>query len=229
MNLICSENISLCDCEDKREVMEKDNEAVVLDMNIKIADAVKPRVGADVNDAVTLDEIKDMKNVFDMYNKRRVGDLYGVESNISELGTTDASYRHKMVNELEDLEDCETEVLKYLPIPARVTFVSFVRNLNVRPKLCVFSNRPDMVARVFRAKVEDVKKLLFKRIFSERSFYEQHGMSYNLSGPFTSQLSEIVKRTHRYPKSIKEARGYPTEQVIGELNERTLRSKTKQA
>ncbi|GJS45300.1 hypothetical protein Tco_0595421 [Tanacetum coccineum] len=90
MNLICSENISLCDCEDKREVMEKDNEAVVLDMNIKIADAVKPRVGADVNDAVTLDEIKDMKNVFDIYNKRRVGDLYGVESNISELGTTDA-------------------------------------------------------------------------------------------------------------------------------------------
>ncbi|GJS08363.1 retrovirus-related pol polyprotein from transposon TNT 1-94 [Tanacetum coccineum] len=133
-----------------------------------------------------------------------------------------------------------------------------------------------------------------------RSFYEQHGMSYNLSGPFTSQLSEIVERTHRklrktscamldeqsipqkfwchaldtttyifnkslfepksspsvederingpilqdlnessllqvnvsdegYPKSIKEARGYPTEQVIGELNERTLRSKTKQA
>ncbi|GJW07649.1 hypothetical protein Tco_1570072 [Tanacetum coccineum] len=32
-----------------------------------------------------------------------------------------------------------------------------------------------------------------------------------------------------YPKSIKEARGNPIEQVIGELNERTLRSKTKQA
>ncbi|GKD81101.1 hypothetical protein Tco_1347940, partial [Tanacetum coccineum] len=155
MNLICSENISLCDCEDKREVMEKDNEAVVLDMNIKIADAVKPKVDADVNDAVKLDEIKDMNNVSDMYNKRHVGDLYGVESNISELGTSDASvpyddyssmyrlydlnvvvsdlcirinflrYRRKMVNELEDLEDCETEVLKYLPIPARVTFVSF--------------------------------------------------------------------------------------------------------
>ncbi|GJU37222.1 hypothetical protein Tco_1185576 [Tanacetum coccineum] len=32
-----------------------------------------------------------------------------------------------------------------------------------------------------------------------------------------------------YPKSVKEARGHPIEQVICELNERTLRSKTKQA
>ncbi|GJV64131.1 hypothetical protein Tco_1474959 [Tanacetum coccineum] len=32
-----------------------------------------------------------------------------------------------------------------------------------------------------------------------------------------------------YPKSLKEARGHPIEQVIGELNERTLRSKTQQA
>ncbi|GKB19761.1 hypothetical protein Tco_0853684 [Tanacetum coccineum] len=32
-----------------------------------------------------------------------------------------------------------------------------------------------------------------------------------------------------YPKSVKEARGHPIEQLIGELNERTLRSKTKQA
>nr|GEW85333.1 hypothetical protein [Tanacetum cinerariifolium] len=32
-----------------------------------------------------------------------------------------------------------------------------------------------------------------------------------------------------YPKSLKEARGHPIEQVIGELNERTLMSKTKQA
>nr|GEV82379.1 hypothetical protein [Tanacetum cinerariifolium] len=32
-----------------------------------------------------------------------------------------------------------------------------------------------------------------------------------------------------YPKSLNEARGHPIEQAIGELNERTLRSKTKQA
>ncbi|GJS58616.1 hypothetical protein Tco_0653400 [Tanacetum coccineum] len=32
-----------------------------------------------------------------------------------------------------------------------------------------------------------------------------------------------------YLKSLKEARGHPIEQVIGELNERTLESKTKQA
>ncbi|GKA56108.1 hypothetical protein Tco_0755180 [Tanacetum coccineum] len=32
-----------------------------------------------------------------------------------------------------------------------------------------------------------------------------------------------------YPKSLKEARGHPIEQVIGELNKRTPRSKTKQA
>ncbi|GJZ51827.1 retrovirus-related pol polyprotein from transposon TNT 1-94 [Tanacetum coccineum] len=127
------------------------------------------------------------------------------------------------------------------------------------------------------------------------SFCEQHGMSYNLSGLFSSQ--SIVERTHRklrkmsrdskayivlnketmrieeslnvtfdeslpepkssssveddridepivqdlngspslqvnvsdkgYPKSLKEARDHPIEQVIGKLNERTLRSKTK--
>ncbi|GJW32635.1 retrovirus-related pol polyprotein from transposon TNT 1-94 [Tanacetum coccineum] len=127
------------------------------------------------------------------------------------------------------------------------------------------------------------------------SFCEQHGISYNLSGLFTSQSNKIVERTHRYsqtskayivlnkeimrieeslnvtfdeslperkssssveydridepivqdlngspslqfsisdegyPKSLKEARGHPIEQVIGELNERTLSSKTKQA
>ncbi|GJQ89832.1 hypothetical protein Tco_0000971 [Tanacetum coccineum] len=35
------------------------------------------------------------------------------------------SYGGKIVNELEDLENSEYEVLKYLPSPARVTFVSF--------------------------------------------------------------------------------------------------------
>ncbi|GJU71084.1 retrovirus-related pol polyprotein from transposon TNT 1-94 [Tanacetum coccineum] len=107
--------------------------------------------------------------------------------------------------------------------------------------------------------------------FQFGSFCEQHGMSYNLSGPFTSQSSKIVERTYRklrnsfpepksspsveddridepivqdlngssslqvnvsdegYPKSLKEARGHQIEQVIGELNERTLRSTTKQA
>ncbi|GKD98402.1 hypothetical protein Tco_1382299, partial [Tanacetum coccineum] len=32
-----------------------------------------------------------------------------------------------------------------------------------------------------------------------------------------------------YPKSLKEAKGHPIEQVIGELNKRILRSKTNQA
>ncbi|GJT89524.1 hypothetical protein Tco_1078369 [Tanacetum coccineum] len=32
-----------------------------------------------------------------------------------------------------------------------------------------------------------------------------------------------------YPKSLKKARDHPIEQIIGELNERTFRSKTKQA
>ncbi|GJX84516.1 RNA-directed DNA polymerase, eukaryota [Tanacetum coccineum] len=84
MKLKCSKHISLCDSEDKQEVMEEDKEAAVLDVNfIKIADTVKPEVDADVNDVLWW----------------------------------------KMVNELED---CESEVLKYLPSPARVTFVSFV-------------------------------------------------------------------------------------------------------
>nr|GEV31104.1 integrase, catalytic region, zinc finger, CCHC-type, peptidase aspartic, catalytic [Tanacetum cinerariifolium] len=58
--------------------------------------------------------------------------------------------------------------------------------------------------------------------FQFGSFCKQHGMSYNLSGSFTSQSSEIVERKHRYPKNLKEGRGHPVEQVIGELNERTL-------
>nr|GEW34917.1 replication protein A 70 kDa DNA-binding subunit D [Tanacetum cinerariifolium] len=76
--------------KDKREVMEEDKEAVVLDVNfVKIVDMVKPEVDVDVNNAVQLDEIKDMNNVSDIYNKRCVGDIYGVESSISELGTID--------------------------------------------------------------------------------------------------------------------------------------------
>ncbi|GJX65109.1 replication protein A 70 kDa DNA-binding subunit D [Tanacetum coccineum] len=56
MKLKCSKHISLCDSEDKREVMEEDKEAVVLDVNfVKIADTVKPEVDADVNDVVQLD------------------------------------------------------------------------------------------------------------------------------------------------------------------------------
>ncbi|GJZ79275.1 retrovirus-related pol polyprotein from transposon TNT 1-94 [Tanacetum coccineum] len=37
------------------------------------------------------------------------------------------------------------------------------------------------------------------------SFYEQRGMSYNLSGPFTSQLNEIVERTHRKLRKMSRA------------------------
>ncbi|GJZ32652.1 hypothetical protein Tco_0578088, partial [Tanacetum coccineum] len=66
-----------------------------------------------------------LHNVSDIYNKRRVGDRYVVESSISELGTADyadidvhyiPSYGGKMVNELED---SESVVLKYLPSPAK--------------------------------------------------------------------------------------------------------------
>ncbi|GJZ32655.1 replication protein A 70 kDa DNA-binding subunit D [Tanacetum coccineum] len=56
MKLKCSKHISLCDSEDKREVMEEDKEVVVLDVNfVKIVDTVKPEVDADVNDVVQLD------------------------------------------------------------------------------------------------------------------------------------------------------------------------------
>ncbi|GJS58564.1 reverse transcriptase domain-containing protein [Tanacetum coccineum] len=44
------------------------------------------------------------------------------------------------------------------------------------------------------------------------SFCEQHGMSYNLLGPFTSQSSEIVERTHR--KLRKMSRAMLAEQSI---------------
>ncbi|GJV70897.1 retrovirus-related pol polyprotein from transposon TNT 1-94 [Tanacetum coccineum] len=44
------------------------------------------------------------------------------------------------------------------------------------------------------------------------SFCEQHGMSYNLLGPFASQSNEIVERTHR--KLIKMSRAMLDEQSI---------------
>nr|GEU47012.1 hypothetical protein [Tanacetum cinerariifolium] len=59
------------------------------------------------------------------------------------------------------------------------------------------------------------------------SFCEQHGMLYNLLGLITSQSINVLDEV--YPKSLKEARGRPIKQVIGELNERTPRSKSKQA
>ncbi|GKA25208.1 hypothetical protein Tco_0711317 [Tanacetum coccineum] len=99
--------------------MEEDKEVVLL---LQIAD----------NDAVKLDEIKDMNNVCDIYNKRHVGDIDGVESNISELGTTDVSVPYD-VNELEDLEDSESEVLKYLPCLASVTFMKQSRESSSIP------------------------------------------------------------------------------------------------
>lgn len=36
-------------------------------------------------------------------------------------------------------------------------------------------------------------------------FCEQHGISYNLSGPFTSQSHEIVERTHRKLRKMSHA------------------------
>ncbi|GKD53105.1 retrovirus-related pol polyprotein from transposon TNT 1-94 [Tanacetum coccineum] len=50
-----------------------------------------------------------------------------------------------------------------------------------------------------------------------------------IQNPVRSSLLEANALEPGYPKSLKEARGNPIEQVIGELNERTLRSKTKQA
>ncbi|GKB46891.1 hypothetical protein Tco_0897644 [Tanacetum coccineum] len=44
-----------------------------------------------------------------------------------------------------------------------------------------------------------------------------------------SPLLQVNVLDEGYPKSLKEARGHPIEQVIGKLNERTLRSKSKQA
>nr|GFC43750.1 hypothetical protein [Tanacetum cinerariifolium] len=37
-----------------------------------------------------------------------------------------------------------------------------------------------------------------------------------------SSLLQVNVSDERYPKCVKESRGYPIEQVIGELNERTL-------
>ncbi|GKF96706.1 hypothetical protein Tco_0292527, partial [Tanacetum coccineum] len=55
-----------------------------------------------------------------------------------------------------------------------------------------------------------------------------------IDGPIVQDLSGLLSlqvnvSDEGYPKSLKEARGHPIKQVISELNERTLRSKTKQA
>ncbi|GJV76860.1 hypothetical protein Tco_1508444 [Tanacetum coccineum] len=47
--------------------------------------------------------------------------------------------------------------------------------------------------------------------------------------PVRSPSLEVNASEPGHPKCLKEARGHPIEQVIGELNERTLSSKTKQA
>nr|GEV31409.1 hypothetical protein [Tanacetum cinerariifolium] len=97
--------------------------------------------------------------------------------------------------------------------------------------------------------VRNLSKLSFERHFC-------HKFGLGSQGPFTSLSSEIVEITHLedhrinvyvvqdingspslqvnvldegYPKSVKEARCHPIEQVISEFNERTLLSKTKQA
>ncbi|GJT16301.1 retrotransposon protein [Tanacetum coccineum] len=50
-----------------------------------------------------------------------------------------------------------------------------------------------------------------------------------VQNPVRSPSLEVNVSELGCPKSLKEAIGHPIEQVIGELNERTLRSKTKQA
>ncbi|GJX15496.1 putative reverse transcriptase domain-containing protein [Tanacetum coccineum] len=50
-----------------------------------------------------------------------------------------------------------------------------------------------------------------------------------VQNPIRSPSLEANASESGYPKSLKEAKGYPIKQVTGELNERTLRSKTKQA
>ncbi|GJV85880.1 hypothetical protein Tco_1525778 [Tanacetum coccineum] len=50
-----------------------------------------------------------------------------------------------------------------------------------------------------------------------------------VQNPVRSPSIEANSSNLGYPKSLKEARGHPMEQVIGDLNERPLRSKTKQA
>ncbi|GJY42609.1 hypothetical protein Tco_0430822 [Tanacetum coccineum] len=50
-----------------------------------------------------------------------------------------------------------------------------------------------------------------------------------VQNPVRSPSLEANASEPGYPKSVKEARGHQIEQVIGELNGRTLRSKTKQA
>ncbi|GJW12432.1 retrovirus-related pol polyprotein from transposon TNT 1-94 [Tanacetum coccineum] len=59
-----------------------------------------------------------------------------------------------------------------------------------------------------------------------RSFCEQHGMSYNLSGPFTSEPDEIVERTHRKLRKMSRvmlAEILSTSKVYIMLNKETMR------
>ncbi|GJS24209.1 retrovirus-related pol polyprotein from transposon TNT 1-94 [Tanacetum coccineum] len=56
-----------------------------------------------------------------------------------------------------------------------------------------------------------------------RSFCEQHGMSYNLLGPFTSEPNEIVERTHRKLRNMSSVMILSTSKVYIMLNKETMR------
>ncbi|GKD81933.1 retrovirus-related pol polyprotein from transposon TNT 1-94 [Tanacetum coccineum] len=192
--------------------------------------------------------------------------------------------------------------LLHLDLVGRSPIQSYRENFYT---LMIVDDHSNYTWAVFVKSKDDVLENEFDK-FQFGSFCEQHGMSYNLSGPFTSQSNEIVEKTHRklkkmsramldkqsipqkfwchaldmgtyifnrvyirkfinktpkssplveddkinepivqdlngspslqvnvsdegYPISLKEAKGHPIEQAIGELNKRTLRSKTKQA
>ncbi|GJX43098.1 hypothetical protein Tco_0259774 [Tanacetum coccineum] len=82
-------------------------------------------------------------------------------------------------------------------------------------------------------RIEESHNVTFNESFSEPK--SSHSIEDDrINEPIVQNLNgspslQINVTDEGYPKSVKEARGHLIEQVIGELNERTLRSETKQA
>ncbi|GKC58404.1 retrovirus-related pol polyprotein from transposon TNT 1-94 [Tanacetum coccineum] len=53
--------------------------------------------------------------------------------------------------------------------------------------------------------LSQLKPIIGVNLINFKSFCEQHGISYNLSGPFTTQLNKIVERTHQKLRKISRA------------------------
>ncbi|GJW54364.1 hypothetical protein Tco_0098449 [Tanacetum coccineum] len=103
-----------------------------------------------------------------------------------------------------------------------------VQDLNVSSSLQV-----NVSDEVYPKSVKEARGHLMEKVIEKLNERTLRGLKVNVERPKcplnVSSSLQVNVSDKVYPKSVKEARSNPIEQVIGELNERTLRSKTQQA